>query len=201
MLDMQIRESFKKLKRCRVRAQRVRDGKIFSGRLDSISNVEATMRLEGSQSLLPGDEISVEIHGPMMKVLHRARVKVNSKNRITVEVLGEMRSTKTTESARIDVEDVMAKVHFDDMVMIASVFDVSREGLAIKLSDAVPPGKMLQIDFQYDNITVQLYGVVRYCRELNDGLGHTRIGIQLHHKSRLTSAKWFTYFDKVLESA
>jgi len=198
---MRVIESFNKLKKCRIRLQRARDGKILNGRLENLTLVDAVLHIEDGDNLRPGDEISLEIHGPMLKVLVRGKIIMHAGKKASMEVLGEMRYLQTTESARINVESVMAKVHYDDMTLIASVFDISREGISIRLMDAVSPGQQVKIDIQTNGRTIQVCGVARYCRELNDGMGHTRIGIQLHHQTRLGTAKWFAYFDQFQEAA
>lgn len=202
---MRAPEGLRKLARTRVRLNRLRDAKIFSGRLVRIEQSKAWMVLNEPHLVKLQDTFMVEVHGPSTKVLFGVRFEAAEDEGFLFEVGKEIRYLPASEAARIAVEGFDAVVRWSDAYgnyeYKGHLLDISKEGLGFAMLEEVSPGTTVQITVTKRHETYVLKGTVRYCRELNDGLGHCRVGVRLIHEERIPSARWMALFDRVIEAA
>lgn len=118
-------------------------------------------------------------------------------SRVHLEIMGQMRALPMSESARIEVDSLPARVTYNGDTYLSQILDISPQGLGIKMLDTVPPGSPLNIHVRLNDAPLLLTGMSRYCRELNDGLGSCRIGVQLQEPSRLVKARLARLIDDI----
>ena len=194
-------DSFRKLTRTRVRLNRVRDGKIMTGRLVKMSTQRAEIDIFGVETCLPGEIFMVEVNGPIVKLVFPGRLDSRSGLHCTLSVGQGLQYLPVSEPARISVEGYSLTATWGEETRKGKLLDISRDGVCMLVHEPVTAGTVIELDIKGKFESYEVKGTVRYCVEMNDGVRHCRLGVQLIHDDRLSSARWMTLFKKVLDAA
>ena len=198
---MRQRNPFRNLAFARVRLIRVRDGKIFSGTLKEMSSTQLKLSMKSVGSCVSGDEFTVEVHGPVTRLVFSAILE-NSEGAEAVMVVGpEIQFLSTSEPVRLAVEGLSVLATWGDDQMVGAILDISREGVCMMLREEIMCGSMVSLEIKDKRDSYKLQGCVRYCIEQNEGNGRYRLGIQLVHEERADSTKWMSLFARTVGAA
>ena len=155
----------------------------------------------GHDSCLPDDTFMVEVHGPVVRLLFAARLDGKDGRNSIFAVGNDIKYLPSKEPARLAVSGFSVLVKWGEEQMIGQIIDLSKEGICLMLLEEVMNGSLVHLEVKSKFETYTLSGVVRYCIEQNDGLGHCRVGVQLIHDDRLTTARWMSLFERIVDAA
>lgn len=189
--------------RTRARLQRIRDLKIFHAKAMFIDEKFCQLQVAGAlEKFRPGDQFMLEVHGPKHKIMVSGALTGFEEKSIRLKLNDDMKVLPLSEQARFTTKGFTCSIVLESGDKITGVVDdISVTGIGIILPDEVEIGTKISILVKHKNQAVQVTGMVKYCRELNDGIGSLRVGCSLFPLERLDAAVWLAWCEKVGDAA
>lgn len=167
-----------------------------------MSAMEAIVAWNGDASPEMGDHFLVEVHGPKLKVVFTGQLVLIEGTMGRLVIQGEIQYLPATEPVRYTIKDISGIIDWEGSESApAKVIDFSEDGVSLVVGDVIAPGTIATVRIKHGKVPIQMRGLVRYCRELNDGLGNCRVGLRIIHEDRLNSARWQVLFSELQSAA
>lgn len=185
----------------RVRLQRVRDARFFTGWLESAAgdlvSVASTEPLPAEQ----GDEFSIHLYGRCHEALMAARFVGSHAEprrmpghpfvaRGTLRKEGRIQLLPSTEAARFIAEGACATISYADQILPTSVLDYSSHGISVVSERQLPVRFTVDVLLFFSGARIDCVASVCYSRPLADGT--FRSGLRLV-RFRGTSEQTWTH--------
>ncbi|MCH7904442.1 MAG: PilZ domain-containing protein [Armatimonadetes bacterium] len=194
----------------RCRLSRLSDGKKFAGWVEQFTGARLAVVSETSFDLAEGEAVYVELFGDYvtacmtvdvtacgpadealdsifhMELLHGQPTAQRTEGTVTSRI----RVVDSAESRRRVVPNWNVAVTLADGQTQGTVHDVSACGLGIDVEGPIEAGSEVELEVQTPLGEVKCQGKVRYCRELPNGDGTYRCGVNVDYLSRVDYARW-----------
>lgn len=187
--------------RRRARIQRISDSAFMSGWVVSSAGLFVKVFCNGCTTLAKGDLLAVEAFGVRCTVHFRAKVLDLGRNIVLLELQGRKTYIEpAAEEPRTLVGALSVEISSGDRIVRGHLVDASLLGA----------GVIVPVSFDRDSIVTvssesmqlgNLEGSVRYCRQIESGLGPFRIGVRLNAGERLTWGRWHSIVFPEAEAA
>jgi hypothetical protein len=189
--------------RTRARLQRIRDLKLFDAKAMFIDEKYCQLQVSGAkEKFIMEDQFMVEVHGPKHKIIVTGIAVGIEDSSLRLRLNDNMKVLPQSEQARFTKKNFTCSIVLADGEKITgTVDDISEGGIGIILPDEVKVGTNISILVKYRTQVAQVTGLVKYCREYNDGIGSLRIGCSLQPLERIDSNVWQAWCDMVQDLA
>jgi hypothetical protein len=180
----------------RVRLQRLKDARFFSGWVSDFDERDLRIRLSSSGQSEVGDRFLVEIFGAETVAICQASVTMAFDTQANLTVLGPVQYRHSTESSRLAVTSMFGTVTTQDDEIEARIADISRTGVGLILRKSLTRKTSVKLKLCTPAGEILADGEVRYSRPDTSGNGSFRAGIRLMEMGRLEKARWIRLFER-----
>lgn len=189
--------------RTRARLQRTTDLKIFHVKALFVDEQFCQLQVSGAREKFGiNDQFMVEIHGPKHKIMVTGVLVGIEDKSVRLRLNDNMRILPQSEQARFLTKNFTCSIVMESGEKITgTVEDISMNGIGIVLPDEIETGSKISILVKHRTQVAQMTGLVKYCREYNDGLGSLRVGCSLKPLERLDATVWQAWCDMVQDIA
>lgn len=174
----------------RIRLQRLRDSKLFSGWIVGATSSRIEARIDSRTAVDLGDEFFVQAFGDANSAMFHAKTVGTSSRSASLDVLGDPRIVASSEDMRVLIDGLKCGAKLGWFECVTDVLDVSPHGIGIRLNVAVEKGEPIELSIVSLSGEIVVRGEVRYCRKQDSPISEFRIGISLFDMDRITGAKW-----------
>jgi len=192
----------KALEGARVRCQRLRDAKLFSGWVQTLTPTYGQVKVDDKFNAEPGDRFFFQIYGDAscaMLPVSFASVRLGVAH-FTID--GAIKTVASGEEMRTLIDgEIKCLLKLGWFESWGQILDVSFSGLGIKTSAPVERGENAHISILSSVGEITGKGEVRYCRKIEGLDGFFRVGLELEEYDRLNMAKWRRFLASVGNSS
>lgn len=177
----------------RVRVQRVRDARFFSGWTLDLDRKAVVVRISALDDLRDGDDVFVHVYGSGQDLSAAAVCMKVGDDWARFDFASEPRKTDATEDVRLSGAGVVGTIRHCWGTVDFEVLDVSPRGLGGVVPFELMRGDELKIELHTPTGPVEAQGTVRYCRP-DPALGGYRIGFSIRIEDRTMHGRWRRVF-------
>jgi len=174
----------------RVRLQRVKDAKFFSGWVMEMGGDSASVLLNDSTSMEVGNILVGEVCGRDNRALIDAVVSTVEEDLVSLGFRRTPRYEVARECSRTLVRNVIGNLCYQGEVVDVQVLDVSAKGIGLLTYAPLQPGDRVNISLESPHGPIKVGGQVRYCRPDAKRIGLYRAGLFVDELGRLDRARW-----------
>ncbi|MFQ3587675.1 MAG: PilZ domain-containing protein [Fimbriimonadaceae bacterium] len=181
----------------RARLQRLTDARFFAGWARDLT--PEILVVQFVEEALPnaGDHFHVQIAGNKVAATFGAKLVFIRGHDAQLRLLESPRFIASTEEMRVWAGEARAVVRDGTCEFAVTILDMSLRGIGILLTEPMPSGDDLEVEYASRHGLIKGTAEVRYCRPSAQEFGTYRAGLLWTHMDRVSSARW----QKVVEEA
>ncbi|MBS1715619.1 MAG: PilZ domain-containing protein [Armatimonadetes bacterium] len=177
----------------RVRVQRVRDARFFTGWTLNLDRRAVVVRIPSTDDLRDGDDVFVQVFGAGQDLSAPAVCRNVGDDWARFDFACDPRKTESTEEVRLSGAGVVGTLRNCWGTVDFEVLDVSPGGVGGVVPYELMKGDELEIALLTPTGPVEAQGTVRYCRP-EPCQGGFRIGFSIRIDDRTMLGRWRRVF-------
>lgn len=182
------------LRDARVRVQRLRDAKFFSGWLEQLDHHHAAVSLNGTARIDAGEAVFVEIYGPGQRITFPAVVGPSNGRSLVVFPTKPAVIVPASEGIRVRNDKIRVSLALGSSLLVGQSIDISPGGLAARFPEPVKKDSRVDLTLSAPEFRIRSEARVAYCRPLEDEAAF-RCGLAFLHMPRIDRALWLRQFE------